>query len=58
MFGIMTKLVLDKRAFSSWHYINDATHVCFYSTATFKWLAEKWGAGIDFVEKDAIILTK
>ncbi len=56
--GIMTKLVLNKQAFSSWHYINDMTHVCFFSKETFQWLANKWQAEIDFIDKDVIFLYK
>lgn len=40
--GIMTKLALDEAAFSTWHYKNDPTHVCFFSAATMRWLAGKW----------------
>ena len=33
--GIMTKLVIDREAFSRWHYKNDQTHVVFFSETTF-----------------------
>lgn len=57
-FGVMTKLALDREAFSHWHYKNDPTHVSFFSRQTFAWLAGEWGAGIDFIGQDVIILTK
>ena len=57
-FGIMTKLVLNKEAFSSWHYKNDLTHVCFFSKSTFRWLAHRWQAEIDFIDKDVIFFYK
>jgi hypothetical protein len=56
--GIMTKLVMDKKAFASWHYKRDLTHVCFFSKTTFKWLAELFRAEITFAEKDVIIFYK
>ncbi len=56
--GIMTKLVIDKTAFAKWHYKNDPTHVCFFSTNTFDWLTNHWQAKVVFREKDVIILQK
>ncbi|MDP2158548.1 MAG: class I SAM-dependent methyltransferase [Nitrospirota bacterium] len=56
--GIMTKLVLNREAFYSWHYKNDPTHVCFYSKPTFRWLASRWQAEIDFIDKDVIFFYK
>lgn len=44
--GIMTKLALDQTAFSSWHYKNDQTHVCFFSAKTMGWLADNWEAEV------------
>lgn len=56
--GIMTKLVLDRTAFSRWHYKNDLTHVCFWSRATFAWLAVRWRAKLHFAYKDVVLLHK
>lgn len=56
--GIMTKMVLDVHAFSSWHYKNDPTHVTFFSPSTFKWLAAHWDAAVQFVGADVVIITK
>ncbi len=42
--GVMTKRVRDREAFKTWHYILDPTHVCFFSEATFEWLAARWSA--------------
>lgn len=58
LLAIMTKRVIDRQAFAAWHYKNDLTHVCFYSEGTFTWLAGQWHAGLDFVDKDVVILTK
>ncbi|MFP6742599.1 MAG: class I SAM-dependent methyltransferase [Alphaproteobacteria bacterium] len=56
--GIMTKRVRDPAAFKSWHYINDPTHVCFFSEATFRWLADRWSATLDVVGDDVVLLEK
>ena len=56
--GIMTKLALDAEAFSRWHYKNDRTHILFFSTTTFEWLADHWQAHLMFVGKDVILLQK
>ncbi|MDA3941553.1 MAG: class I SAM-dependent methyltransferase [Spirochaetia bacterium] len=56
--GIMTKLALDKEAFSNWHYKNDLTHVCFYSKKTMEWLSIKWKAETFYFGKDVIIFQK
>jgi len=54
----MTKRVLDRQAFSSWHYKNDPTHVCFFSIKTFQWIAARWGADLTVPEKDVVLFTK
>ena len=56
--GIMTKLALDKTAFSKWHYKNDPTHVCFFSKQTIEWLAKKWQAEFFLIGKDVILFQK
>ncbi len=56
--GIMTKQVIDRDAFSRWHYIRDMTHICFYSPATFEYLARHFNASLDFRGDDVILLNK
>jgi SAM-dependent methyltransferase len=56
--GIMTKLIISREAFVNWHYIRDPTHICFFSRATFFWLASTLQARILFCEKDVIFLNK
>jgi SAM-dependent methyltransferase len=56
--GIMTKLVTDKHAFSTWHYIRDMTHICFYSQSTFEYLAQRFNAELNIVANDVILLNK
>ncbi|MES9855439.1 MAG: class I SAM-dependent methyltransferase [Sedimenticola sp.] len=55
--GIMTKRVLDRDAFSSWHYKNDPTHVCFFSLDTFRWFADHWNAALTVPCKDVVLFT-
>lgn len=57
LLGIMTKLVADRTAFASWHYKNDLSHICFFSRTTFEWLARQWGARVEFIGKDVILMT-
>lgn len=56
--GIMTKRVKNREAFAKWHYKNDLTHVCFFSEATFQWLAEQWQAELTIVGNDVVLLKK
>ncbi len=56
--GIMTKRVIDRDAFSRWHYKSDPTHVCFFSIETFQWLANHWCATLTVPGKDVVLFTK
>lgn len=56
--GIMTKLVIDKKAFEKWHYIQDLTHISFFSRKTFEFIAQKYSAELEFIGNDVIFLTK
>ena len=56
--GVMTKLVSNLLAFSTWHYKNDPTHVCFFSRETWQWWAREKGAQVTFFGADVILLTK
>jgi len=58
LFGVMTKLVLDRDRFSRWHYKNDPTHIAFYSLQTLHFLARRWRAEFIPVAKDAFIFKK
>lgn len=55
---IMTKRVSELAAFKTWHYKNDATHICFYSIATFEYLAELLNAELSIVDRDVVIFKK
>jgi 2-polyprenyl-3-methyl-5-hydroxy-6-metoxy-1,4-benzoquinol methylase len=56
--ALMTKLVLNAEAFSAWHYKNDPTHVCFFSTATWQWWAREHNASLEILGSDVILLQR
>ena len=56
--GIMTKLVREPTEFARWHYKNDPTHVCFFSTATWRWWALQHGATLENIGADVILLQR
>lgn len=56
--AIMTKLATGRQAFSNWHYIRDPSHICFYSQATFAYLARRFTAGLEIIGSDVIMLLK
>lgn len=56
--GVMTKLVKGQEAFAGWHYKNDPTHVCFFSDQTWQWWAAEFGAGLERIGADVMILKR
>ncbi len=56
--GIMTRLVIDKEAFTQSRYIRDMTHICFYSRSTFEYLAKDFNAELNFVGNDVILFNR
>lgn len=56
--GLMTKRVTDHYAFTRWHYIQDPTHVAFFSEATFMWLASHLDMHVEFPAPDVALLQK
>ena len=56
--AIMTSLHNYAGDFSSWHYKNDPTHVCFYSKTSMNYLATKFGATVKFYGKDVVLFIK
>ena len=56
--GIMTKLLREPVAFSSWHYKNDPTHVCFFSEDTWRWWARQRDAKLEIMGADVILLQR
>ncbi len=58
IFGVMTKRVIDRQAFSNWHYKNDPTHVSFFCESTFRWLAKSWSADLQIIGPDVVLIHK
>jgi len=56
--GLMTKRAGDREAFAGWHYILDPTHVCFFSEASFSWLAERLAMDVTFPDHDVVLLRR
>lgn len=56
--AIMTKRVIDQNAFTTWHYKNDPTHICFYSDTTFQFIAQNYNMHLAVIEKDVVFLFK
>lgn len=56
--ALMTKMVRNKEAFSKWHYIQDRSHICFYSKETFTFLGERYGCNPEFIDSDVIFFKK
>jgi SAM-dependent methyltransferase len=54
--AIMTKRYTTAAAFAGWHYKLDPTHVSFFSTDTFAYLAERDGFTLNIADKDVVIL--
>lgn len=58
LLALMTKLVMSPERFANWHYIRDPTHICFFSVQTFRWLADRLSAELQFADSDVIFLRK
>lgn len=56
--AVMTKRVRDQAAFARWHYIQDPTHISFYSDETFHWIARHWNLACEFMAADVALLRK
>ncbi|MCW8877857.1 MAG: class I SAM-dependent methyltransferase [Kangiellaceae bacterium] len=56
--AVMTKRVLGPEAFNQWHYKNDPTHICFYSEATFNWIAHWMNWQLQVIDKDVVFFYK
>jgi len=55
--GVMTQLVDSANDFGKWYYINDETHVCYYSRKTFQWLGRQYGVEM-IHEGDSVVLCR
>jgi len=55
--GIMTQMIETSSDFARWHYINDETHISFFSRKTFEWLGKKYGVEI-FYQGSSVVLCR
>jgi len=56
LLGIMTKRLINKDKFKTWHYKNDPTHVCFYSDYTMEYIAHQWNYELEIINSDTVIM--
>lgn len=56
--GVMTRLLTPGQNFATWHYRRDPTHVVFYTAATFRHIAARFGWTCDFAAPDVVLLHK
>ena len=56
--GIMTQMVTEETSFASWYYVDDRTHVCFFSRETFQFLAERDSLQAMFIGSNVILLKR
>lgn len=56
--GLMTCEREAARPFAAWHYRADPTHVCFYSAATFSWIATAHAAVMERPRKNVALFRK
>jgi SAM-dependent methyltransferase len=54
--GIMTSWRDRSVPFGDWYYQRDPTHVCFYSEATMRWIAERFGWELEIPVANVVIL--
>jgi 2-polyprenyl-3-methyl-5-hydroxy-6-metoxy-1,4-benzoquinol methylase len=56
--GIMTRLVPADVLFERWRYKDDDTHIAFFATRTFEWLARHLGARLEIIGPDVVLMQK
>jgi hypothetical protein len=56
--GVMTELRTEEMEFKKWWYIQDETHVCFYSKQTMKWIAKQYQYQVTFISNSVILFSK
>ncbi|MGC3873110.1 class I SAM-dependent methyltransferase [Halomonas sp. GXIMD04776] len=56
--GLMTKRVTSREAFADWHYIQDPTHISFFSETSLRWLGERLDLHVSFPAADVVLMQK
>lgn len=57
LLGVMTRFYPEDTPFGEWWYRRDPTHVCFYTPATMRWIAEKHGWTASSPHPDVTLFT-
>ncbi|MCH7372791.1 class I SAM-dependent methyltransferase [Aeromonas sp. MR16] len=55
---LQTQRVLGDERFRSWRYRHDPTHIVFFAEASFRALADRWQAEVQFPHADVAVITK
>lgn len=55
---LQTQRVLGDERFRQWRYRHDPTHIVFFAEASFRALAARWQAQIEFPHADVAVITK
>lgn len=55
---LQTQRVLGDERFMAWRYRQDPTHITFFAEASFRALAARWRAGVEFPHQDVVVFTK
>lgn len=53
-----TQRVLGDERFRQWRYRHDPTHIVFFAEASFRALADRWQAQVEFPHADVAVITK
>lgn len=56
--SVMTKFLDSEINFSSWYYAMDPTHLTFYGTQVFSYIAEKWSFSIFYMDSESLVVFK
>ncbi|MGL4472296.1 MAG: class I SAM-dependent methyltransferase [Aeromonas hydrophila] len=55
---LQTQRVLGDERFRQWRYRHDPTHIVFFAEASFRALAARWQAQVEFPHVDVAVITK
>jgi len=58
LLGVMTGMIDDWSGFADWHYRFDATHICFYSRETMRWIAGQFSWRVEFPRENVTIFRR
>ena len=56
--AVMTRLHDNVDQFSNWWYLKDPTHITFYSSETFDWIAENLSFDLTYCDNDRTVVLK